>query len=443
MKQQLTQQQIQKLAPLQLMLARLSQLSQTDLEHAVLEEIEKNPLLELNDDPGMDIFQGEQYPVWRGDDLSSRSGSSSGMDVMDITQVEELDFFDRLLKQAKESGLNDDEILIAEEIIGSLDESGFLSGTPIENIAYKLSVDTETAEHVLKQIQKLGPAGIAARDLQECMMLQLEATHEEPFVIEIIEKCFDAYMDGEIDEVYKELDLSDEDIEYAVEQIGKLNPKPAAGHGEFMKKSIIPDVILREKDGKFYVALNETGTPEVRLSETYLKMLDKSDLDKNTKRYLTSNKQAAQWFMQAIEQRKQSIIAIAQSIVHRQRDMLVGKREHPLPMIMKEVAEDTRLDISTVSRVVNGKYMQTPSQIYELRYFFSEKAGRNDGHEVSTRDLEQDLIKIIENEDKTKPLSDEALQVALTEKGYNIARRTVAKYREKTGIPGSRERRKT
>ncbi|MEA3392968.1 MAG: hypothetical protein U9Q91_08310, partial [Candidatus Marinimicrobia bacterium] len=212
MKQQLTQQQIQKLAPLQLMLARLSQLSQTDLEHAVLEEIEKNPLLELNDDPGMDTLQGEQYPVWQGDDLSPRSGTSSGMDMMDITQAEELDFFDRLLKQAKESGLNDDEILIAEEIIGSLDESGFLSGTPIENIAYKLSIDTETVEHVLKQIQKLGPAGIAARDLQECMMLQLEAIHEEPFVIEIIEKCFDAYMDGEIDEVCKELDLSNEDI---------------------------------------------------------------------------------------------------------------------------------------------------------------------------------------------------------------------------------------
>ncbi len=443
MKQQLTQQQIQKLAPLQLMLARLSQLSQTDLEHAVLEEIEKNPLLELNDDPQMELPQAEQNTLWQGDDLTPQSSSSVGMDVMDITQAEELDFFDRLLKQAKESGLNDDEILIAEEIIGSLDENGFLSGTPIENIAYKLSVDIETAVHVLKQIQKLGPAGIAARGLRECMLLQLEEIHEEPFVIEIIEKCFDAYMGGEIDEVCKELDLSDEDIEYAEEQIAKLNPKPAAGHGEFMKKSIIPDVLLREKDGKFYVALNETGTPEVRLSETYLKMLDQSDLEKDAKRYLTNNKQAAQWFMQAIEQRKQSIIAIAQSIVQRQRDMLTGKREHPLPMIMKEVAEDTGLDISTVSRVVNGKYMQTPSQIYELRYFFSEKAGRNDGHEVSTRDLEQDLIKIIENEDKTKPLSDESLQIALTEKGYNIARRTVAKYREKTGIPGSRERRKT
>lgn len=443
MKQQLSQQQIQKLAPLQLMLARLSQLSQTDLEHAVLEEIEKNPLLELNDDMGIATPQAEQNAVWQGEDAAPRSPSSSGMDVMDITQAEELDFFDRLLKQAKESGLNDNEILIAEEIIGSLDENGFLSGTPVENIAYKLSVDIETVEKVLKQIQKLGPAGIGARNLQECMMLQLEATHEEPFVIEIIEKCFDAYMDGEIDEVCKELDLNEEDINYAEEQIGKLNPKPAAGHGEFMKKSIIPDVILREKDGRFYVALNETGTPEVRLSETYLKMLTQSDLDKDAKRYLTSNKQAAQWFMQAIEQRKQSIIAIAQSIVHRQRDMLVGKREHPIPMIMKEVAKDTGLDISTVSRVVNGKYMQTPSEIYELRYFFSEKADRSDGNEASTRDLEQDLIKIIKNEDKKNPLSDEALQIALTEKGYNIARRTVAKYRERTGIPGSRERRKT
>ncbi len=443
MKQKLTQQQIQKLAPLQLMLARLSQLSQTDLERAVLEEIEKNPLLEINDEPLTDTPQAEQDMIWHGDNVPISRPTPDGLDALDISQAEELDYFDRLLIQAKESGLNDEEIMIAEEIIGSLDEDGFLSGTPIENIAYKLSVDIETAEHVLRQIQELGPAGIAARDLQECMILQLKAIHEEPFVIEIIEKCYDAYMDGEINEVCEELNLSDDDIKYAEEQISKLNPKPAAGHGEFMKKTIIPDVLLREKNGKFYVALNETGTPGVRLSETYLTMLKRSDLKKDAKRYLTNNKQAAEWFMQAIEQRKQSIIAIAQSIVHRQRDMLTGKREHPLPMVMKDVAEDTGLDISTVSRVVNGKYMQTPLGMYELRYFFSEKAGRSDGHDVSTRDLEQDLIKIIENEDKRKPLSDESLQLALTEMGYNIARRTVAKYREKAGIPGSRERRKT
>jgi RNA polymerase sigma-54 factor len=442
MKQKLTQQQIQKLAPLQLMLARLSQLSQTDLERAVLEEIEKNPLLELDEGSQVEI-PVERDPVWEGDDAPVRSTRAGGLDVMDIPQAEELDFFDRLLQQAKESGLNDEEIVIAEEIIGSLDENGFLSGIPIENIAYKLSVDNETVEHVLQQVQKLGPAGIAARNLRECMLIQLKANYEEPYVIEIVETCFDAYMDGKIEQVCKQLDLSDEDITYAEEQIAKLNPKPAAGHGEFMKKSIIPDVILRQKDGKFFVALNETGIPGVRISDTYLTMLNRSDLEKDAKRYLTHNKQAAQWFIQAIEQRKQSIIAIAQSIVQHQHAFLAGEREHPLPMIMKDVAEDTGLDISTVSRVVNGKYMQTPSKIYELRFFFSEKAERSDGTKVSTRDLEQDLLEIIENEDKTKPLSDEALQIALTEKGYNIARRTVAKYREKMGIPGSRERRKT
>ena len=222
-----------------------------------------------------------------------------------------------------------------------------------------------------------------------------------------------------------------------------MNPKPAAGHDDYMKKSIIPDVMLRKKDGKFYVALNETGTPSVRLSDTYVKMLDQPDLEKDAKRYLNSHKQSAEWFIAAIEQRKQSMIAIAQSIVHRQHDFLEGKREHPLPMVMKDIAEDTGLDISTVSRVVNGKYMQTPTDIIELRFFFSEKAGRSDGLEASTRDLEQALATIIENEDRTKPLSDDALQVALTEMGFNIARRTVAKYREKLGIPGSRERRKT
>jgi RNA polymerase sigma-54 factor len=442
MKQGLTQKQIQKLAPLQLMLSHLSQLSQTDLERAILEEVEKNPLLELDDESGMSIDKNEDID-WSGEGVQTSHMPTGNLDVMEITQAEELDFFDRLLKQAQESGLNDDELLVAEEIIGSLDERGFLAGTPIENIAYKLSVDLEFAETVLKKIQRLGPSGIAARDLRECMLLQLKANHEEPYVIEIIENFFEEYMAGEHEKVKKILDLTQEEMEYAVTEIAKLNPKPASGHDDYLKKSIIPDVILRRKNGKFYVALNDHGTPGVRLSDAYLQMLDQKDIHNDAKRYLNSNKQAAEWFIKAIEQRKRSIISISQAIVRRQHDFLESKRENPVPMIMKDIAEDTDLDISTVSRIVNGKYIQTPSEVYELRFFFSEKAERSDGNDVSTRDLEQDLMLIIDNEDKTKPLSDEALQMALVEKGYNIARRTVAKYREKVGIPGSRERRKT
>jgi RNA polymerase sigma-54 factor len=442
MKQGLTQKQIQKLAPLQLMLSHLSQLSQTDLERAILEEVEKNPLLELDDESGMSIDKNEDID-WSGEGVQTSHMPTGNLDVMEITQAEELDFFDRLLKQAQESGLNDDELLVAEEIIGSLDERGFLAGTPIENIAYKLSVDLEFAETVLKKIQRLGPSGIAARDLRECMLLQLKANHEEPYVIEIIENFFEEYMAGEHEKVKKILDLTQEEMEYAVTEIAKLNPKPASGHDDYLKKSIIPDVILRRKNGKFYVALNDHGTPGVRLSDAYLQMLDQKDIHNDAKRYLNSNKQAAEWFIKAIEQRKRSIISISQAIVRRQHDFLESKRENPVPMIMKDIAEDTDLDISTVSRIVNGKYIQTPSEVYELRFFFSEKAERSDGNDVSTRDLEQDLMLIIDSEDKTKPLSDEALQMALVEKGYNIARRTVAKYREKVGIPGSRERRKT
>lgn len=442
MKQGLTQKQIQKLAPLQLMLSRLSQLPQTDLERAILEEVEKNPLLELVDESDISVDKNDDID-WNGEGVQTSRISTGSLDVMEITQAEELDFFDRLLKQAQESGLNDEELLLAEEIIGSLDENGFLSGTPIENIAYKLSVDHEFAEAVLKKIQRLGPAGIAARDLRECMLLQLKANHEEPYVIEIIENFFEEYMDGEHEMIRKILDLTQEEMEYAVAEIAKLNPKPASGHDDYLKKSIIPDVILRRKNGKFYVALNDNGTPGVRLSDAYLHMLDQKDIQQDAKRYLNSNKQAAEWFIKAIEQRKRSIISISQAIVRRQHDFLESKRENPVPMIMKDIAEDTELDISTVSRVVNGKYIQTPTEVYELRFFFSEKAERRDGNEVSTRDLEQELLLIIENEDKTKPLSDEALQKALVEKGYNIARRTVAKYREKVGIPGSRERRKT
>ena len=442
MKQRLSLQQIQKLAPMQLMVARLAQLSQTDLEKAILEEIEKNPLLELDDNEKVNTEQSNGISDWGNEAASMSAPRSSALDVVEVTQAEELDFFERLLKQVKESGLNDDEIIIAEEIIGSLDEDGFLL-TPIMNIAYKLSVEPKIVESVLFQIQKLAPAGVGARDLKECMILQLKAQHEEPYVIEILEKCFDDYMNGNVDVVCKQLELSQEDMAYAEEQIAKLNPRPAAGHDDFMKKTIVPDLVLRRKDEHYYVALIESSMPGVKLSDTYLSMLDTKNLEKSTKTYLNNHKQAAEWFIKAIEQRKQSMIAIASSIVRLQQDYLAGKREHPRPMVMKDIAEDTGLDISTVSRVVNGKYMQTPTGNYELRFYFSEKTERSDGTLASTRDLEEDLLKIIESENKTKPLSDEALQIVLREKGYNIARRTVAKYREKMGIPDSRERRKT
>ena len=447
MKQKLSQQQIQKLAPLQLMIARLSQLSQIDLEHAILKEVEKNPLLEIEEDPNQkrenNIPQEDPVFTWQEYGSSVRNSTFDKLEIPDIPQAEQLDFFDRLLIQIKESGMNDQEIIIAEEIIGSLDENGFLTGIPIENIAYKLSVPTESAEHVLQQVQQLGPPGIAARDLQECMLLQLQEQYEEPFIIEIIEKYYEDYITKQYDTIQKAMNISESDMQYANEQIAKLNPKPGSGHNDYMTKTIIPDILLREKNGTFYVALSETGTPAIHLSETYLNMLDKKDLDRNTKRYLTSNKQAAIWFMNAIEQRKRSIIAISQSIVQHQHEFLMDRRDYPAPLVMKEVAEDTRLDISTVSRVVNGKYMQTPSGMYELKYFFSEKAGRNDGASISIRDLSQDLQNIINKENKTQPLNDEQLRAALTEKGYHIARRTVAKYREKLGIPGSGKRRKT
>jgi RNA polymerase sigma-54 factor len=436
MKQSLSQQQIQKLAPLQLMLARLSQLSQSDLEQAVFKEVEKNPLLEI-DDPkehsGNDLKEDMPY--------YSASLRTTG-DLPDLPRAEELDFFELLLLQVKESGMHEEEIRVAEEIIGSLDENGFLSGTPIGNIAYKLSVPLDMAEHVLRQVQALAPPGVAARDLRECMLLQLRDRCEEPFVIEMIEEHYNDFIDGRFNDIRRAMALSEDDMQYAREQIARLNPKPAAGHDDYLKKSIIPDVLLREKNGTFYIALNESGIPGVRLSETYLSMLDKGNLDIDTKRYLNGNKQAAQWFIQAIEQRKHSMIAVAQSIVRRQDEFLLGKREYPAPLVMKTIAADTGLDISTVSRIVNGKYIQTPRGIYELRYFFSERAGRSDEALRSTRDLEKDLMMIIDNEDKQKPLNDEALQAALGEKGYRVARRTVAKYREKLGIPGSRERRK-
>lgn len=442
MKQKLTQQQIQKLVPLQLMLARLSGLRQSELERAILEEVEKNPFLELT---GESDSATEKELLETEDRIGSvprGKGHAAETELPEIQQAQELDFFDQLLIQARESGLSDAEILIAEEIIGNLDQNGFLSDTPLENIAYKLSVPLQTVERVLQHIRKLGPPGIAARDLRECMLLQLREQQEEPFVADIVERHFEDLTEERFESIRKDMDLDAEQMQYVLARIAKLNPRPAAGRDDFAKRSIIPDLLLGEKNGDLYIALNDTGTPVLQLSETYLEMLDKKDGDRRTQQYLNRYRQEADWFLRAIEQRKQSMLAVAQSIVRRQRDFFTGKREYPLPMVMREVAADTGLDISTVSRIVNGKYLQTANGNYELRYFFSERAQRQDNAERSTRDLERDLQTLIDNEDKSQPLSDEQLQSALMKSGYHIARRTVAKYREKMGISPSHARRK-
>ncbi|MDD5709921.1 MAG: RNA polymerase factor sigma-54 [Candidatus Marinimicrobia bacterium] len=442
MKQKLTQQQIQKLVPLQLMLARLSGLQQSDLERAILEEVEKNPFLEIAGEIGSTAekeLRETEDPIWSA---PRGKGHAVNAELPEIQQAQELDFFDQLLIQIRESGLSDADILIAEEIVGNLDGDGFLSDTPLENIAYKLSVPMETAERVLQHIRKLGPPGIAARDLQECMLLQLREQQEESFVTAIVERHFEDLTQERFEDIRDDLGLDAEQMQYALARIAKLNPRPAAGRDDFVKRSIIPDLILREKNGDLYIALNDTGTPHLQLSETYQEMLNRKDGDRRTQQYLNRFRQEADWFLRAIAQRKQSMLAVAQSIVRRQRDYFSGKREHPRPMVMREVAADTGLDISTVSRIVNGKYLQTANRNYELRYFFSERAGRQDNTERSTRDLERDLQALIDNEDKSQPLSDEQLQSALAQNAYHIARRTVAKYREKLGIPPSRARRK-
>ncbi|MDD3094689.1 MAG: RNA polymerase factor sigma-54 [Candidatus Neomarinimicrobiota bacterium] len=446
MKQRLTQQQIQKLVPLQLMVARLSALRQSDLERAILEEVEKNPLLEIADEkidkPELEILPGTAGQAWSGAFGAPGKSFAANTDFPEIQQAQKLDFFDQLLIQVRESGLSDPDIIIAEEIVGNLNEAGFLSDTPLENIAYKLSVPPDAVERVLTHIRKLGPPGIAARDLRECMLLQIGDGPEAPFVRQIIEEHFKDFTEARFDRIRKALGLNEAQMEYARMQIARLNPRPAAGRDDFVRYSIIPDLILREKNGELYIALNETGAPGLQLAETYLEMLNKKDTDRRTLQYLNRYRQEADWFIRAIEQRKQSMLAVGQSIVRRQREFLTAKREHPLPMVMREVAADTGLDISTVSRIVNGKYMQTPNGNYELRYFFSERAGKQDGLQRSTRDLEGDLRKLIEAENKAQALSDEELQAALASAGYHIARRTVAKYREKLGIPPSHTRRK-
>lgn len=436
MRQQQTQKQLQRLSPQQLLLTRLVQLNQADLNASIREELEKNPILEVDD------IRDEPSPEQPQEDpFEYRAYLPSGKtDMPEIIQADEPDSLERLMEQIHLSGFEEKEIKVAEEIVGSLDESGFLTAAPLVNIAYKLDVDEEFAQKVLKRVQAIAEPGMAARDLQECMLIQMKYIHEEPYVIEMVSDHFDRVMDNDMEYIQKEMDLNDEEIDYARMVISSLNPKPGQGKEGIEKSSIVPDIFLVEKDNSFYVALNESDSQNLRLSDKYLQMLESDSTDKPTRSYLQKHKQSADWFVNAVQQRKQSMLLVARAMVNRQKIFFKGDESYPRPMILKDIAEDTQLDMSTISRIVNGKYIQTPDGIYELKYFFGEGVRRKDGSSVSAMKLEEDMLHLVAEENKNKPYTDEQISDLLVEQGYEIARRTISKYREKLGIPASKDR---
>lgn len=468
----------QKLSPQQIQFIKLLQVPTAELDTRIEEELEVNPALEegadrdemaddydsdLRDEPERndDELNVEDYLQ---DDYGGYKMQGDGNyredddKTMPITVASSLN--EQLLQQLGYLRLDERQEVICQQLIGSIESDGYIRReleAIVNDLAFAQNVETDIdeLESLLQKIQKFDPPGIAARNLQECLLLQLERKAGDDFVIdvaiEVIEDCFDEFTKKHYDKILKKLDNVDEEmLKDAITAITKLNPKPGGvGGGELVKTQyIIPDFLLKNNDGELELTLNSRNAPELRISRSYSDMFDsysKSDKkDKKLKETVSFVKQkldAAKWFIEAIKQRQNTLLNTMRAIIDYQYDFFLEGEETKLkPMILKDIATEIGMDISTVSRVVNSKSVQTEFGVYPLKYFFSEGIQTESGEDVSSREVKNVLKQIIDNEEKKKPLSDDKLEKLLKEKGYNIARRTVAKYREQMNIPVARLR---
>lgn len=475
-KLQFAQQMLQKLSPQQIQFIKLLQLPTLELESRIEEELEVNPALEEGRDTSEDPEVQEdfdEYEAKENEDINieeylkhedyagykmAGDGHDNNEDEKETPIVGNTTLLDSLNTQVGFLRLDERQTLIALQLVGSVESDGYIR-RDLEAIANDLAfgqnvvTDSDELQDILLKIQNFDPPGVGARNLQECLLIQLERKDQldESVVIatQIIDTCFDEFTKKHYAKIQKKLDISEDHLKSAVQVITRLNPKPGSSAGTGGRAAaIIPDFILTNNEGELAVTLNARNAPELRVSHSYAQMLstyDKGDKkDKKLKETVTFVKQkldAAKWFIDAIKQRQATLLKNMHAIIEIQREFFLEGDESKLrPMILKDVAEIIEMDISTVSRVVNSKAVQTEFGIYPLKYFFSESITTDTGEDVSSREVKNELKKIIEAEEKNKPLSDDKIVKMLNDQGYQIARRTVAKYREQLKIPVARLR---
>ena len=458
--QQIQKQQLQqRFSPQQIQLMRLLQLPVTDLEQAIKEEVEKNPLLEA-EMPVEELPAADNRSDWDSDeeeepyDYRERLESDPNAVHREFVVADSLSFTDRLMEQLSILDLTDRQRTIASEIVGTLDDAGYLGrdlALVANDMAFRqgLDVSEDEAEEALHIVQGLEPAGIGARTLQECLLLQLERM--EPSVevrtaTEIVRNHFDDFAAHRYDRITTALDIEDEQFDEAAEVIRHLNPKPGSSDAESQSAAayVTPDIVLTQHDGQLSFFINDGGLPRLSLNTYYTDMLaamEKTGGDRETLKFLRTKQGAAQEFIDLLQQRHETMVRVMRYIVKHQRQfLLTGNADLMQPMRQREVAEATGLDISTVSRMANSKYLQTDFGTIPLKDCFSKGMATDDG-EVSVESIKKRLADAINAEDKHKPLSDEELTKLLSTQGLPIARRTVAKYREQLGFPVARLRR--
>ena len=475
----------QRLTPQQILLSTLLQLPLLSLEQKIKSELEQNPVLE----EGQEETEEQEETIEASEDeieevakelelLDEKKKENDDYDrkelekAQDDTDLENLindeetfeiripkdknkEEFERpeisvqplpehLLEQLHILPLTEREFAIGEYLIWNIRDDGYLEAdTDLEEVAARFEVSSGNIENVLRKIQRLDPTAVGSRDLRECLMVQLEEREESnSLTYKILKDYFEDFKNKRYDKVLSELQITAEDMHEVIRHILKLNPKPGEGLFDNHSNYIIPDFIVEKVEGTFEVSLNDWNVPPLRISNTYKKMLrDKKHTDKETRQYLRKKVESARWFITSIYQRKMTMLKVMEAIIEKQRPFFEHGPEHIRPLIMREIAEIISMDISTVSRVANGKYVQTDYGVFELKYFFNERIENEDGEEVSTRIVKNKIKEIIEDENQKKPLSDEKLSLLLKEIGFPVARRTVAKYREQLQIPVARLRR--
>lgn len=485
--QRLSQKMIQKLSPQQIQVMKLLQIPTASLEQRIKEELESNPALDEGEEEFAEVFDLEKEESDEGEEdfelddyineyieddpisYKLKDGSISTEDEKSIPYAVENSFHEELERQLGLLDFEDDrELAIASQVVGSVDEDGYLRREPIaiiDDLLFAQNVDAtiEEVEQMIKRVQKFDPPGVAAKDLQECLLIQLNSKLDKgeennitakQLAKRILENNFEEFTKKHYQKLQRSLFISESELKDAIEEILKLNPKPASAINSNRNNAnhyIVPDFIISNKDGDLELTLNNKNAPDLRINDQYLEMLKTykdstkgrrgSKQEKEAIMFIKQKIDSAKWFIDAILQRQDTLFKTMYSIMQYQKEYFrTGDERRIKPMILKDIADITNLDISTVSRVANSKFVQSEFGSRKLKTFFSESLQTKGGEEVSTLEVKNILSEIIKSENKKKPLSDEKLKDMLQQRGYNIARRTVAKYREQLHIPVARLR---
>tara|TARA_B110000046_G_scaffold25213_2_gene24589 strand:+ start:643 stop:1989 length:1347 start_codon:yes stop_codon:yes gene_type:complete len=437
------QTQKQKLAPKQVLQAKLLQLNTINLEQAILQELEQNPLLEQAEHDESQLSEEiEEAPI---DDIdvpledmySDESLYYLSEEKKEMPLPDRQTLIEKLIDQLSFTEMNDFECEIAEEILWNTNERGYLD-TDLVLIADRYDLSEEEVEPILKNIQRLDPKSIGSRNLKECLSIQLE-DEKDSLAYRIVNNYFDDFMHKRYEKILEKLDCDQNSLHNAIAQITNLNPRPGEGYRDKFQV-IIPDVIVQEEDDDWLITTNDSGVPELRISKIYEEQLDNGKLKGDAKKFIKEKIDSANWFIEAVHERRITLVNVTQAIIAFQPEWFSGDMDYLRPLKLQDIADKINMDISTISRSTRGKFADTPYGIFELKHYFTDYIELKNGKLLGTFVIKKALEKIIEKENKQDPLSDESLVSKLETLGYNLARRTIAKYRDQMGYPVARLR---